>query len=335
MQNTSRPSETITKTSISNPVIPNYEVPTLNISDFTSNDPILKRNFVEKLGAAYQGIGFVVITGHKIAEAQQKEAYQKIADFFALPSSIKEKYELPNSGGARGYTTFGKEHAKYSNVGDLKEFYHYGMDLPKGHELEKEYPANLSVSEIENFNTVLKNLYQDLLSLGMNMLQAIALHLELPENYFDEKVRYGNSILRPIHYPPLRGDEAPDALRSAEHEDINLITLLIGASSPGLEVKDRNGKWVAITTGPNEIVVNVGDMLQRLTNYKLVSTTHRVANPPSKESIRFSIPFFLHPVSRMSLKALESCVPAGTEPRDPETTAGEYLDERLREIGLK
>jgi isopenicillin N synthase-like dioxygenase len=184
----------------------------------------------------------------------------------------------------------------------------------------------------------LKKLYRDLLSLGSDLLRAIALYLGQPEDYFDEKVRYGNSVLRPIHYPALTGREEANAVRSAAHEDINLITLLIGASSPGLEVKSRKGEWIPIVTGPTEIVVNVGDMLQRLTNYKLVSTTHRVVNPPRQlsgsQATRFSVPFFLHPVSDMSLAPLLSCVDSQNPPRDPSTTAGEYLTERLREIGL-
>ncbi len=313
-------------------------VPTLDIRDFTHAASAEKKlEFVKNLGAAYEGIGFVVIRGHKMNGDIQANVYQKIKSFFDLPVSEKVKHEVKGIGGARGYTTFGKEHAKDTKVGDLKEFFHVGMEVPKGHPLEKEYPANVLVPQVEGFDKTLRAIYNDLLELGTEVLRAIALHLKLPENYFDEKVKYGNSILRPIHYPPLTGKEEPGAVRSSAHEDINLITLLIGASSPGLEVKTVDGKWHAITTAPNEIVVNIGDMMQRLTNHKLKSTTHRVVNPPQvggESPTRFSVPFFLHPVSDMQLAALPSCVSANNPAKDPPITAGEYLTQRLREIGL-
>jgi isopenicillin N synthase-like dioxygenase len=325
------------------------EIPTLDIRDFLSNDGSQKAAFVENLAKIYEEIGFVVIKGHEISPAQQKDAYDKIGAFFALPTEKKKSYEVRGIGGARGYTSFGKEHAKDSKVGDLKEFFHVGMALPKGHRLEghPDYPPNVFVPEIPGFDDTLRQIYDDLLALGMQMLRAIALGLKLPEDYFDERVRYGNSILRPIHYPPVTGREEAGAIRSSAHEDINLITLLIGASSPGLQVKNRQGHWVPITTQPSEIVVNVGDMLQRLTNHKLKSTTHQVVNPPvapqgpqggqpatGASARRFSIPFFLHPVSDVSLDALESCVTPSNPKREPAITAGEYLRQRLREIGL-
>lgn len=316
------------------------QIPTLDIRDFTQGDAGKKATFVSRLAKIYEEIGFVVIKGHQISADQQKAAYEQIGAFFALPTAQKKAYEVKGIGGARGYTSFGTEHAKDSNVGDLKEFFHVGMQLPPGHPLEKlpDYPPNVSVKELPGFDETLRKLYNDLLSLGVEMLRAIALGLQLPESYFDEKVRLGNSILRPIHYPPLTGREEPGAVRSSAHEDINLITLLIGASSPGLQVKNREGRWVSITVQPSEIVVNVGDMLQRLTNHKLRSTTHRVVNPPpeaiGKEATRFSIPFFLHPVSDVSLDALPSCVSASNPKREPAITAGAYLQQRLREIGL-
>ena len=313
-------------------------IQTLDVRRFKTGNAAERAQFSKDLGHSFEEIGFVIISNHDISARQQKGAYEAIEKFFKLPSDTKRQYEVPNSGGARGYTTFGKEHAKDSKVGDLKEFFHVGMEVPAGHPLAGKYLPNVRVKEIPGFDETLWKLYNDLLSLGTDLLKAIALYLELPENYFDEKVRYGNSILRPIHYPPLTGKEEAGALRSSAHEDINLITLLIGASSPGLQVKSKQGEWISLTTQANEIAVNVGDMLQRLTNYKLVSTTHRVANPPpatgKKEDTRFSIPFFLHPVSAMSLAALPSCVGPNNPARDPSTTAGEYLDERLREIRL-
>ncbi len=312
------------------------QVPTLDARDFLSGDASRKARFVADLLRAYTDIGFVVVRGHAVSEDLQKRAYSVIGDFFHLPTERKRTYEVHGTGGARGYTSFGKEHAKDSKHGDLKEFFHVGMEVPKDHALAGQYPPNVLVPDVPHFDTTLRLLYSGLLDLGIEMLRAIALGLELPENYFDEKVRHGNSILRPIHYPAMTGKEEPGAVRSGAHEDINLITLLIGASSPGLEVKNKRGDWVSIVTEPHEIVVNVGDMPQRLTNHRLKSTTHRVVNPPpaAKNPTRYSIPFFLHPVSDMSLAALPSCMKAGETPREPPILAGDYLEQRLREIGL-
>jgi len=316
------------------------KIQTLDINEFRSTNPQDKMAFVEKLGKSFREIGFIIVKGHDISNEIQTRAYDKIDSFYKLPLADKEKFEVAGIGGARGYTVFGKEHAKNTNVGDLKEFFHVGVDLPKGHPFEgtKDYPANVSVPSIEGFDSTLRELFNGLRSLGMELLRAIALDLKLPENFFDEKTLYGNSILRPIHYPPLKGDEHPEAVRSSAHEDINLITLLIGASYPGLQAQSRQNEWIPITTEKDQIVVNVGDMLQRLTNHRFISTTHRVANPPKEiandGSRRYSIPFFLHPVSDVSLKALDSCVSADNPAKELPITAGEYLNQRLREIGL-
>ena len=314
------------------------KIQTLDIRDFTSGDPLKKAGFVESLHRAYTEIGFVIIKGHPISAEQQNQAYEKIKAFFALPTDTKKKFEVSGIGGARGYTSFGREHAKDHPIGDLKEFFQVGPNPPSDFRLIKEYPQNVSVTAVAGFDETLRKLYDDLLSLGTNMLRAISLILKQPENYFDNYVRYGNSILRPIHYPALTGSEERGAVRSAAHEDINLITLLIGASSPGLEVLTLSGQWLPVTTQPNEIVVNVSDMLQRHSNYMLKSTTHRVVNPPrprgTPDEVRFSIPFFLHPVSDMNLAALPSCVSDKNPPKDPPILAGDYLMQRLREIGL-
>lgn len=312
-------------------------IPTLSIKDFTEGSTQSQTKFVNDLQLAYEETGFVVIKDHNISHTQQKQAYELIDAFFKLPLETKLKYEKKGQGGARGYTTFGKEHAKNYNVGDLKEFFHVGIEVPAEHPLAKAYPANVRVTEVPGFDDGLKKLYNDLLLLGIDMLQAIALMLDLPKNYFDDYVRYGNSILRPIHYPQLTGKEDPKAVRSAPHEDINLITLLIGASSPGLQVLTRAGEWLPITTQADEIVVNVGDMLQRLTNHRLKSTTHRVVNPPPEiaaTSPRYSMPFFLHPVSEMSLAALDSCISEKNPLKETPILAGDYLSQRLKEIGL-
>lgn len=313
------------------------EILTLDISNWTGPDSIEQKAFVRDLKTAFTDIGFVIIKGHDVSSELQQDAYKKVDAFFKLPVEEKKTYHLKGKGGERGYTSFGVEHSKDNPVGDLKEFFQYGPTVPENHPMKGVYSENVSVAKISGFDETQKELFSKLNTLGMDLLRAIAVILEQDENYFTEKVRYGNSKLRAIHYPPLQGDEQPGAVRSAEHEDINLITLLIGASSPGLQVKLRNGDWLPIQTKENEIVVNVGDMLQRLTNYKLKSTTHQVVNPPLElmKTNRYSMPFFLHPVSDMSLAALPSCVSPDNPAKDPATTAGEYLDERLRQIGLK
>ncbi len=313
------------------------EILTLDITDWTGPDSIEQKGFVKDLKKAFTEIGFVIIKGHDVSHDLQQKAYRKVDEFFKFPVDKKKTFNRTGTGGERGYTSFGVEHSKDNPVGDLKEFFQYGPTVPANHPMKSVYCENVSVPEIHEFDQTLNELFSKLNGLGMDLLRAIAVIVEQDENYFTEKVRYGNSKLRAIHYPPLRGDEKPGAVRSAEHEDINLITLLIGASSPGLQVKKMNGEWLPIQTKEDEIVVNVGDMLQRLTNYRLKSTTHRVVNPPAElaKTTRYSMPFFLHPVSDMSLAALPSCITPDNPQRDPASTAGEYLTERLRQIGLK
>lgn len=318
------------------------EIPSLDLADFTSGTPEQKHNFVKKLGEAYQNIGFVAIKNHGLSQDLQDRLYQSIKSFFALSDEIKSKYERPEIGYQRGYTGKGKEHAKGRNTGDLKEFYHVGQELeliPDSDSIKSEYPANLWPEEIPNFKQDAIEAYQTLENAGKAMLRAIALHLELEEDYFEDKVAYGNSILRQIHYFPIENpDEVPaDAVRAAEHGDINLITLLMGASADGLQVLRKDGKWIPITALPDQLVVNVGDMLERLTNKKLKSTIHRVVNPPRElmHTSRFSIPFFMHPRSEMYLTCLESCIDESHPKLFSDVTAGEFLEERLRELGLR
>jgi len=311
-------------------------IPSVDLNDFIHGNEEQKKNFVAKLGSAYEGIGFVAVKNHLIIESTVERLYNEVKAFFDLPEDIKKKYEVVELAGQRGYTSFGREHAKGSNAGDLKEFWHFGQEVTDGDSIKSEYPANIFTDELPGFNEVGIQAYRDLESTGKYMLRAIALHLGLDEFYFDDKIKNGNSILRPIHYPPITS-EPKSAVRAGQHEDINLITLLIGASADGLEVLNKKNEWVAVTALPDHIVVNVGDMLQRLTNGKLKSTTHRVVNPPREKwgSSRFSIPFFLHPRSEMRLDCLPSCVPAGEKPHWEPISAGEFLDERLAEIGLK
>ncbi|AHJ95679.1 isopenicillin N synthase family dioxygenase [Hymenobacter swuensis] len=316
------------------------EIPSLDLADFRSGDPERKARFVQQLGEAYQNIGFVALKNHGLTDEQTQALYADVKSFFSLPDDVKQQYEKPELAGQRGYVSKGKEHAKGRNTGDLKEFYHVGQEVEDNTDpIGKEYPANIWPSEVEGFHKSTFTTYRTLEAAGKDVLRAIALYLKLPETYFDDKVRNGNSILRPIHYFPIEDPDAvpADAVRAAEHGDINLITLLMGASADGLQVKRRDDKWIPITALPDQIVVNVGDMLQRLTNGVLKSTIHRVVNPAREKmnSSRFSVPFFMHPRSEMSLAALENCVTAENPKKEADITAGEFLNERLIELGLK
>lgn len=318
------------------------QIPSLDLADFTGGNPEKKREFVKKLGEAYNNIGFVAIKNHGLSQDLQDKLYAAIKNFFSLPDEVKAKYEKPEIGYQRGYTGKGKEHAKGRNTGDLKEFYHVGQELsaiPDSDPIKSEYPANIWPTELPEFEKIALETYRTLESAGKNMLKAIAIYLGLEENYFEDKVEHGNSILRQIHYFPIENPDAvpADAVRAAEHGDINLITLLMGASADGLQVLRKDGKWIPITALPDQLVVNVGDMLERLTNKKLKSTIHRVVNPPREKmhTSRYSIPFFMHPRSDMDLTCLESCVDEQHPKQFEDATAGEFLDERLRELGLK
>jgi isopenicillin N synthase-like dioxygenase len=315
------------------------EIPSLDLKDYTEGDEGRKSKFVNNLGTAYNNIGFVAIRNHFLSDELSAKLYAVIKKFFILPDVVKQKYEVSSLAGQRGYIGKGKEHAKGRNTGDLKEFYHVGQEVVGDDPIKVEYPDNIWPEEIPEFKLIALEVYQSLEKTGVEMLRAIALYLGLEENYFDSRVKHGNSILRPIHYFPIESPEAvpSDAVRAAEHGDINLITLLMGASADGLQVLRRDGRWIPITALPNQLVVNVGDMLERLTNKKLKSTIHRVVNPPREmmNKPRYSIPFFMHPRSEMSLAALASCIDEDHPKYWKDITAGEFLDERLREIGLK
>lgn len=315
------------------------EVPSLDLAHFTQGTPEQKTQFVKDLSVAYQDIGFVAIKNHGLTDDRTTKLYAAVKKFFDQPDEVKLKYEVPNLAGQRGYTAKNKEHAKGRSTPDLKEFYHVGQQLDANHPRKNEYPENVFPNEVPEFGEETLHAFFTLQNAGIQMLRAIALGLGLPENYFDEKVGAGNSILRPIHYFPIADPDSmdPDAVRAAAHGDINLITLLMGASADGLQVLRRDGKWIPITALPDQIVVNVGDMLDRLTNNKLKSTIHRVVNPPRElmHTSRYSIPFFMHPVSEMDLTCLESCVTEDNPKKYTDTTAGDFLEERLREIGLR
>ncbi len=315
------------------------EIPSLDLSLFVSGTEEEKENFVQALGDAYNTIGFVAIKNHFLDDRLSQELYTQIKKFFALDTTTKTKYEIEGLAGQRGYIGKGKEHAKGRKTGDLKEFYHIGQEVVDGDAIKSEYPDNVWVDEVPELKNVALEVYQKLEKTGIYMLRAIALYLGLDEYYFDQKVHNGNSILRPIHYFPIDDpSQVPDdAVRAAEHGDINLITLLMGASADGLQVLRKDGKWIPITALPDQLVVNVGDMLERLTNNKLKSTIHRVVNPPKEQmkSSRYSIPFFMHPRSEMKLNCLTECIDHDHPKQFENITAGDFLNQRLAEIGLK
>ena len=311
-------------------------IPVVDLADFLSGDADRKSTFVQQLGKAYEDVGFVAVKNHGVPDALISHLYEYVQQFFSLPLHKKATYEVPGLAGQRGYTSFGREHAKGSEAPDLKEFFQYGQIVEDKEVIAEEYPDNVAVNEVKDFNETLFSAYRNFEKSGKALLQAIAIYLNLDEHYFDDYIHNGNSILRCIHYPPIT-HEPKSAIRAEQHEDINLITLLVGASADGLQILTKQNEWVGVTSLPEQIVVNVGDMLQRLTNNRLRSTTHRVVNPARElwHTSRFSMPFFLHPRSEMSLTSLESCIDDQHPKAYEDVTAGEYLDERLREIGLK
>lgn len=310
-------------------------IPSVDLRDFLSDDPVRKQKFVNEIGKAYEEIGFVALKGHFLSDELVEKLYQQVRNFFNLPLDIKEKYEIPGIGGQRGYVSFGKESAKGRTTGDLKEFWHFGQYVENNDKLANEYPANVTVTELPEFNSTGKETYKMLEKTGVFVLRALALYLGLNEFYFDDFVKNGNSILRPIHYPPIL-NEPKDAVRAAAHGDINLITLLMGAQGKGLQVQNHNGEWIDAIAADDELVINVGDMLSRHTNNKLKSTIHQVVNPPRAlwGTSRFSIPFFMHPISEMPLNCLDNCVTEENPKLYEDITAGEFLTERLIELGL-
>lgn len=310
-------------------------IPSVDLRDFTSGDPQRKQKFIKEIGAAFEDIGFVALGGHFLSDELVEKLYTEVKGFFHLPQEVKDKYEIEGIGGQRGYTSFGKEHAKGKKEGDLKEFWHFGQYVEDNPKLEEEYPSNVTVQELPQFNPTGEETYKMLEKTAKYVLRALALHLELEETYFDQWIKNGNSILRPIHYPPIT-DEPKNAVRAAAHGDINLITLLMGAHGKGLQVQNHKGEWVDAIAQPDQLMINVGDMLSRLSNNKLKSTIHQVVNPPRElwGTSRYSIPFFMHPVSEMPLNCLEHCVDEDHPKGFEDTTAGEYLHERLIELGL-
>lgn len=310
-------------------------IPSVDLADFLSDDPKLKQKFVNEIGKAYEEIGFVALRNHFLSDELVEGLYKEVKAFFQLDEDTKKKYEIEGLAGQRGYISFGKEHAKGKKEGDLKEFWHFGQEPDEDANLKEEYPENIQVKELKDFNQVGMEAYKMLEKTGIYVLRALALYIGLEENYFDHWAQNGNSILRPIHYPPITS-EPKGAVRAGEHGDINLITLLMGASTGGLQVLRKDGKWINAIPQEDELVINVGDMLERLTNNKLRSTIHKVINPPREEwsKPRFSIPFFMHPRGEMPLNCLEQCIDEDHPKQYEDITAGEFLNQRLIEIGL-
>jgi len=311
-------------------------IPKVDLNQYINGDAAAKKQFVADLGKAFTEIGFVALKGHLLSTSLQENLYKQIKAFFDLPYETEKKYEIPGIGGQRGYTSFGKETAKGRTTADLKEFWHFGQYVVNNPALEAAYPKNVWVEELPEFNAIGKETYQQLEATAAYVLEALADFLQLPTDYFNPYIKNGNSILRPIHYPPITV-EPKDAVRAAAHGDINLITLLMGAQGAGLQVLNKQNEWIDALAAPDELMINVGDMLSRLTNNKLKSTIHRVVNPPREEwgNSRFSIPFFMHPISEMPLNCLSNCVDKDHPKGFEDTTAGAYLEERLIELGLK
>ncbi len=310
-------------------------IPQADLTDFLSGNPARKNAFVQHIGSSFQEIGFLALKGHFLEEPLQKDLYREIKEFFALPTATKEAYEIEGGGGQRGYTGFGKEHAEGRTTGDLKEFWHFGQDLNAHPNLKGIYPDNIQVKELHHFNTVGNQVFKKLEKTAEVLLQAIALYLGLDEFYFNPYIQEGNSILRAIHYPPIT--QAPEeAERAAAHGDINLITLLMGSQGGGLQVLNRNEKWIDAVAAPDELMINIGDMLSRLTNNHLPSTIHRVVNPPQEEwgKVRFSLPFFMHPVPKMPLNCLPQMIDETHPKKYEDIEAGDFLHERLVALGL-
>ena len=311
------------------------KIPSLDLRDFLSEDANRKEEFVQSLGKAFQEIGFCAVKGHLLSDDLVERLYKQIKLFFDLPYEVKSKYEFPQYSGQRGYVSFGKESAKGSKHGDLKEYWHFGQYIEEEEKEKYNYFPNIHVDELSEFNEVGREVYSTLEKTAKHILRALALYLNIEEDYFDQYIKNGNSILRPIHYPPILEDPK-EAVRASAHGDINLITLLMGAHGKGLQVQHSNGEWIDAVASEDELMINIGDMLSRHTNNLLKSTVHRVVNPDREllKKSRYSIPFFMHPISEMKLNVLESCISDESPKSFDDITAGDFLNERLVELGL-
>ena len=312
-------------------VITRDSVASVSLND-ADRDP---EGFAQEFGQSFVDYGFAVVRDHAIPHDLISHAEAKAKALFALPEGVKQSYRVPGGGGARGYTAFGVETAKGASAHDLKEFWHVGRELATGHRYREVMADNVWPAEITDFRATFLELYDAFDAAGVKILAAIARFLKLAPDYFDDPVKDGNSVLRLLHYPPQQG-EAGSHVRAGAHEDINTITLLLGADEAGLELKSKDGRWISVSPKPGELVINIGDMLQRLSNGRLRSTSHRVVNPAPDRAAhaRYSMPFFLHFRPDFMIEALPGTVAAGEKPKWPPISSREYLQERLREIKL-
>lgn len=311
-------------------------VPVVDLTDWHAGGA-RRQQVIETVGSSLSDIGFFAVRNHTVAAELTEAAYRAAQQFFGLPAEQKARYHDPDKKGQRGFTGFGREHAKDSPAPDLKEFWQVGRpDVPDDHPVHRLYGPNMwPEAECPDFRRVMTELYMQLDSLGKILLEAAALYLGEPANRFRDMVDGSDTIVRVLHYPPVGREVPAGAVRSAAHEDINLITLLSGATADGLELLRRDGTWMPVHTGFDTIVVDSGDMLQNLTNGLYRSTTHRVVNPPDSHSERYSMPCFMHPRTEVDLSPLPSCLArTGGVARYPAVSAGEFLIQRLREIGL-
>lgn len=308
-------------------------IPVVNLKDFTHGTPSERDRFIKTYGDGLMEFGFVTVDRHEVPIDLTHRVFEQAQQLFSLPVETKRQYIVPNTGGARGYTAFGKERALGATVHDLKEFWHVGQEDVAG-DLAKLYPANVWPSELGKFKDAVLSVYRALEACAQELLKATALYLNVGEDHFAQMARGGNSVLRLIHYPPVGEDAEPGAVRAAAHEDINLITLLCEATTGGLELLTRDGKWRGISSLEGQIVADSGDMLQLATNGVIPSTTHRVVNPPTDQNrSRYSMPFFVHPRPEVLLDPTPF-VKDGETPKYEAKTAHDYLTERLRAIGL-
>jgi isopenicillin N synthase-like dioxygenase len=312
-----------------------YSIPVVDLDDYLSGDKGRVEIFVNAVGSALRDIGFFALTHHNVGVELIEKAYSVTKDLFALSTDTKLDYQIAGINGQRGYTAFGKEHAKASKSPDLKEFWHVGQEISDDHKLSSVYPKNVWPEGLNGFKETTLSIFKNLEFAGLKILEACALYLGEEKSRIANTAIEGNSILRLIHYPPIPNDRDPNSIRAGAHEDINLITLLIDATSSGLELMDRQGNWVPVVTPRGCIIVDAGDMLQNLTNGFYKSTTHRVVNPDNSREARYSMPFFMHARGEVDLSPLPSCVKiTGGKQLYPDITADAYLHQRLKEIGL-
>ncbi len=307
------------------------KVPELSLLSYVNGSSLDKQKFVDNIFSGLKDYGFIILKDHTVEQSKIDRAYELVQNFFELPLDVKMKYKL-NNGGQRGYTPFKTEHAKDNKNPDLKEFWHVGRELLSTSPYKGNYPENIWPTEVAELKKTFLELYEAMDTTSEILLETIGAGLDLPAHYFKDMIADGNSIIRMIHYPPTKGEDTQNSIRAAAHEDINLITLLVGATHSGLQLLERDGSWLDVNSKPGEIVVDTGDMISRITNNVLPSTTHRVINPTTDSSARYSMPYFVHPHSNAVLQTIPSCAGVGTSA--PAITAGDFLIQRLKEIGL-